>query len=66
MIIVPPAKITPFAFLSYFVNIFLPWFHLVSVPLGMLLFYIGWAGRIYMTIVYKNGEELNYYLPSIS
>jgi hypothetical protein len=58
--------ITPFAFLSYFVNIFLPWFHLISVLLGMLLFYIGWAGRLSMTVVYKNGEELHYYLPAIS
>ena len=58
--------ITPFAFLSYFVNIFMPWFHLISILAGILLFYIGWAGRLALTIVYKNGDELHYYLPSIS
>lgn len=58
--------ITPFAFLSYFVNLFLPWVHLISVMVGMLLFYLGWSGKNVMTLVYKNGDELNYYLPYIS
>jgi hypothetical protein len=58
--------ITPFAFLSFFVNLFMPWIHLVSVLGGMLLFYVGWAGKKALTIVYKNGEEVNYYLPNIS
>ena len=58
--------ITPFAFLSFFVNLFMPWIHLVSVLVGLLLFYIGWAGKHALTIVYLNGDEKNYYLPSIS
>jgi len=58
--------ITPFAFLSYFVNLFLPWIHLISIMLGSLLFYIGWNGTSTLTIISKNGEELNFYLPSIS
>jgi len=58
--------ITPFAFLSYFVNIFHPWIHLLSVMLGMLLFYIGWTGKSAFTIVFKNTEEEIYYLPSVS
>ena len=51
--------ITPFAFLSYFVNMFLPWIHLISVLVGILIFYVGWAGRSALTIVYKNGDELS-------
>ena len=58
--------ITPFSFLSYFTNLFLPWIHLVSILGGLFLFYIGWMGQSAFTIVFKNGEELNYYLPSIS
>lgn len=57
---------TPFAFLSYFVNFFHPWFHLLSVLLGMLLFYIGWTGKSAFTIVFKNTYEEFYYLPSVS
>ena len=57
---------TPFAFLSYFVNIFHPLIHLISILGGMFLFYIGWVGKSAFTIVFKNGDELNYYLPSIS
>jgi hypothetical protein len=58
--------ITPFAFLSFFVNLLMPWIHLVSVLVGLLLFYIGWAGKHALTIVFLNGDEKNYYLPSIS
>lgn len=58
--------ITPFAFLSYFINLFLPWIHLVAVLLGMLLFYLGWNGKSVLTIRFKNGDELHFFLPSIS
>lgn len=58
--------ITPFAFLSYFINLFHPWIHLLSVLLGMLLFYIGWAGKSAFIVTYKNGDEDLYYLPSVS
>lgn len=58
--------ITPFAFLSYFINLFHPWIHLLSVLSGMLLFYIGWAGKHAFTVVYKNGDEDIYYLPTVS
>lgn len=58
--------ITPFAFLSYFVNLFHPWIHLLSIMSGLFLFYIGWIGKSAFSIVFKNGDELNYYLPSIS
>lgn len=58
--------ITPFAFLSYFVNLFHPWIHLFSIMSGMFLFYYGWVGKSAFTIVFKNGDELIYYLPSVS
>ncbi len=58
--------ITPFAFLSYFVNLFHPWFHLISSLGGMLLLYIGWTGKSALTIIFKNGEVSHFYLPSIS
>ena len=58
--------ITPFAFLSYFVNLFHPWIHLISILLGMFLFYAGWHGRSALLIVFRNGEELIHYLPTIS
>ena len=58
--------ITPFAFLSYFANFFLPWVHLVAILGGMFLYYIGWFGKLSFTIIFKNGDELNYYLPAIS
>jgi hypothetical protein len=58
--------ITPFAFLSYFVNLFHPWIHLFSILAGMFLFYYGWMGKSAFTIVFKKGDELIYYLPSIS
>ncbi len=57
---------TPFAFLSYFVNLFHPWFHLLSIMCGLYLFYYGWMGKSALTIIFKNGEELHYYLSSIS
>lgn len=58
--------ITPFAFLSYFVNMFHPWIHLISVLIGLLLFYLGWNGRSAFILVFRNGDELLHYLPSIS
>ena len=58
--------ITPFAFLSYFVNLFMPWIHLISVMVGLLLFYLGWVGKSALILKFKNGDELLYYLPSIS
>ncbi len=58
--------ITPFAFLSYFVNPFFPWIHLVLVLFGLFILYIGWSGKSSLTLVSKNGDEFNYYLPSIS
>lgn len=58
--------ITPFAFLSYFVNLFHPWIHLLSIMSGMFLFYYGWVGKSAFSIVFKNGDELNFYLPAIS
>lgn len=58
--------ITPFAFLSYFANFFLPWIHIVAILGGMFLFYNGWLGKSSFTIVFRNGDELNYYLPTIS
>ena len=58
--------ITPFAFLSYFVNLFNPWLHLFLIMGGLLLLYIGWTGKPSFTIVLKNGDERNYYLPLIS
>ena len=57
---------TPFAFLSYFINLFHPWIHLLAVLIGMLLFYIGWAGKAAFTVVFKRGDEDHYYLPSVS
>ncbi len=58
--------ITPFAFLSYFTNLFSPWIHLVSMLSGMYFFYLGWSGKSSFTIVLKNSSEDNFYLPSIS
>ena len=58
--------VAPFAFLSYFANFFLPWIHLVAILGGMFLFYTGWLGKSSFTVVFKNGDELNYYLPAIS
>ncbi len=58
--------ITPFAFLSYFTNMFLPWIHLVSMLAGMFLFYVGWSGKSSLTILLKNRGEENFYLQSIS
>lgn len=58
--------LTPFSFLSFFVNLSLPWLHLISILGGMLLFYLGWTGKTVLTLAFKNGEELNFYLPSIS
>ena len=57
--------ISPLAVLSYFVNMFHPLLHLISVMAGLFLFYIGWAGKSSLTIK-KRSYELNYYLPSIS
>lgn len=58
--------VTPFAFLSYFVNLFHPWLHLVSSLGGMLLLYIGWTGKSALTVNFKNGETTHIYLPSVS
>ncbi len=58
--------ITPFAFLSFFVNLFYPWIHLTAIMLGLLLFYTGWSGKYSFTIVFKNGDEIHHYLTSIS
>ena len=58
--------LTPFAFVSFFVNLFMPWIHLISILGGILLFYLGWAGKSVLTIIYKDGDELIYYLPSVS
>lgn len=58
--------ITPFAFLSFFINLFMPWIHLISVMVGLLLFYLGWVGKSALILKFKNGDELVYYLPSIS
>lgn len=58
--------ITPFAFLSYFVNLFHPWIHLLSIMSGIFLFYFGWMGKSALTIVFKNNDESHFYLPSIS
>ena len=58
--------LTPFAFVSFFVNLFMPWIHLISILGGILLFYLGWAGKSVLTIIYKDGDELICYLPSVS
>lgn len=58
--------VTPFAFLSNFTNLFHPLIHLISILGGMFLFYIGWIGKSAFTIVFKNGDEADFYLPSIS
>lgn len=58
--------ITPFAFLSYFVNLFHPWIHLLSILSGIFLFYYGWMGKSTLTIIFKNNDESHFYLPSIS
>lgn len=58
--------ISPLAILSYFVNIFQPLLHLVSLLLGLLLFYVGWAGKSSFTLKQRMGNDLNFYLPSIS
>ncbi len=58
--------IVPFAFLSFFANLFHPWFHLILILLGMYLFYEGWSGRVACTILLGHGNERHFYLPSIS
>lgn len=58
--------ITPFSFLSYFINLYHPWVHLLSIMSGMFLFYYGWIGKSAFSIVLKNGNEKIFYLPSIS
>lgn len=57
---------TPFAILSYFANMFHPIFHLIGTLLGMLLFYIGWAGKNVLILQDKKGHEENIFLPTIS
>lgn len=57
---------TPFAIVSFFTNLFQPYFHVITGMSGMLLLYIGWIGKSAFTVVLKNSEELIYYLPSIS
>ena len=58
--------VAPFALLSYFANFFHPLIHLVSIMAGLLSFYVGWSGKSSFTIKKKTGDELNYFLPSIS
>jgi len=58
--------ITPFAFLSVFVNLFYPWIHLFAIMLGLFLFYLGWSGKYSFTILFKNGDEIHHYLSSVS
>lgn len=58
--------VAPFAFLSYFTNMFHPFFHLVFTLLGLLLFYIGATGRAALIVTMSKGEEDFVYLPSIS
>jgi len=58
--------LTPLSSLSFFVNLSLPWLHLIAILGGMLLFYLGWTGKTVLTLVFRNGDELNYYLPSVS
>ena len=60
------AVISPFSFISYFTNIFHPLFHLVFTLLGMLLFFIGWAGKSTLVIQLAKGHEEFIFLPSIS
>jgi hypothetical protein len=58
--------VAPFAFLSYFTNMFHPFFHLVFTLMGLLLFYIGVAGRAVLVVLMSKGEEELIYLPSVS
>lgn len=58
--------ISPLAFLSFFANLFHPWFHLLTIMGGLFLLYFGWVGKSVLTIVFRNNNELNYYLSSIS
>ena len=58
--------ITPFAFVSFFVNLFLPWVHLVMILGGMALFYVGMMGMQELSIVSRGGEEHNFGLNRIS
>jgi len=60
------AVMAPFSFISYFTNIFHPLFHLVFTLLGMLLFFIGWAGKSTLVIQLAKGHEDFIFLPSIS
>jgi hypothetical protein len=58
--------VAPFAFLSYFTNMFHPLLHLLLTLLGLLLFYVGWAGRAGLLVRMSKGHEEIVYLPSIS
>jgi hypothetical protein len=58
--------VAPFAFLSYFTNMFHPFFHLIFTLIGLLLFYIGVAGRAVLVVLMSKGEEELIYLPSVS
>ncbi len=58
--------VAPFAFLSYFANLFHPWLHLILILLGMYSFYEGWSGRAVCTISLGHGNERHFYLPEIS
>lgn len=58
--------VAPFAFLSYFTNMFHPFFHLVFTLIGLLLFYIGVSGRAALVVLMSKGDEEFVYLPSIS
>lgn len=58
--------VAPFAFLSYFTNMFHPFFHLVFTLMGLFLFYIGVTGRAALVVMMSKGDEDFVYLPSIS
>ena len=58
--------ITPFAFVSFFVNLFLPWVHLIMILGGMALFYVGMMGMQELTITSRSGEEHNFSLSRVS
>jgi hypothetical protein len=45
---------------------FHPFFHLVFTLMGLLLFYIGVAGRAALVVLMSKGDEEFVYLPSIS
>ncbi|NJN27311.1 MAG: hypothetical protein HC819_15720 [Cyclobacteriaceae bacterium] len=58
--------LAPFALLSFFVDPYYPWVHLVLILAGLFLLYLGWMGRPSFTVVFKNGDEIQHHLPEIS